>query len=63
MFRTYELYVRHGDGHMRFEPLTYRGSPLDLLSHVRALLAERGADSIEVRDCGAVLFTLAAGEA
>ena len=58
MHRTYELFVRQADGHIRFEPLTHPGPMAEVLAAVRALLEEVGAESIEVRIGGDHLFTL-----
>jgi hypothetical protein len=58
MHRTYELFVRQRDGHVRFEALTYPGVLAEVMSHVRRLVEEIDAESIEVRAGGDHLFTL-----
>lgn len=58
MHRTYELYVRHADGHVRFEPLTHPGSMAEVMRHVQSLLDESGALSIDVREGGSPVFSL-----
>jgi hypothetical protein len=58
MHRTYELYVRRANGHVQFQPLTLRGSEVEVMRHVEGLLEETGAVSIEVRRGGDYLFTL-----
>jgi hypothetical protein len=60
--RTYELYVRRPNGHVQFEALTHRGSIAEIMSHVRRLLDETGAESIEVRQAGDPLFVLLASD-
>ena len=60
MHRTFELYLRHTDGRETFEPLTHRGTHIELLSHVRRVLAERGAETVEVREFGEHLITIGA---
>jgi hypothetical protein len=58
MHRTYELYVRHHDGQVRFEALTHAGTDVEVMSHVRGLLEDTGAAGVEVRRGGTYLFTL-----
>ena len=58
MHRTYELYVQHPDGEVRFEALTHKGSHAELMRHVQALADARGVSAIEVRFGGAPIFTL-----
>lgn len=62
MHRTYELYVRRPNGHVQFEALTHRGSTSEIMRHVRGLLEQTGAESIEVREAGQPLFTLLASD-
>ena len=62
MHRTYELYVRRPNGHVQFEPLTHRGPVAEIMSHVRGLLDETGAESIEVRQGGEPLFVVLASD-
>lgn len=57
MHRTYELYVRHRDGHVRFEALTHPGALAEVMSHVRGLLEQTEAQSIAVHSGGEHLFT------
>ncbi len=58
MHRTYELYVRHADGHVRFEPLTHRGSLAEVMRHVQNLLDTSGALSVDVHEGGDPVFSL-----
>jgi hypothetical protein len=62
MHRTYELYVRRPNGHVQFEPLTHAGSSAEIFSHIRGLLEQTGAESIEVREAGRPMFTLLASD-
>lgn len=62
MYRTYELYVRRRDGRVEFHPLTYQGSLSEVMSHVRGLVDETGAEAIEVRIGGETLFQVAAAD-
>ncbi|MGE5501421.1 MAG: hypothetical protein ACM3W4_05800 [Ignavibacteriales bacterium] len=55
---TYELYLQHGDGTSTFEPLTCANQD-DLLATMQRLLDERGLVSIEARQFGQHLMTLA----
>ena len=57
MHQTYELYFEDEDGGLRFEPLTCPGD-VHVLSIVKERMLEVGARSVEVRQFGAVLFTL-----
>lgn len=57
MHQTYELYFEDENGETRFEPLTCPGD-VHVLSIVKDRLQEAGARSVEVRQFGAVLFTL-----
>ena len=60
MHRTYELFLRDRDGKVSFEALTHAGTIVEVMRHVRGLLAERGVESVEVCEAGERLFTLLA---
>lgn len=55
---TYELYLQHGDGRSTFEPLTCANED-ELISAMQRLLDERALVSIEARQFGKHLMTLA----
>lgn len=55
--QTYELYLDDGTGDLVFEALTCVEH--ELISKVRSLLAARSLSSVEVRQHGQVLMTLA----
>lgn len=58
LHQTYELYLEHGDGSSTFEPLTCAGED-ELLKAMQRLLDERGLVSVEARQFGQHLMTLA----
>jgi ParB-like chromosome segregation protein Spo0J len=60
MHRTYEMFLRDRHGKVTFEALTHAGSIVEVMRHARGVLAERGAESIEVCEAGERLFTLLA---
>ncbi|WP_165830555.1 hypothetical protein [Phenylobacterium soli] len=57
MYKTYELYPEGED--RGFEPVTCR-SHEELMAAVERLMADRGANAVEVRHFGAHLFTVTA---
>jgi hypothetical protein len=57
MYKTYELYPEDGRGD--FEPVTCRTLE-ELMAAAEQLMAERGAEAVEVRHFGAHLFTVTA---
>jgi hypothetical protein len=56
--QTYELYLEHGDGATTFEPLTCAGED-ELFVTMQRLLDERALVSVEARQFGQHLMTLA----
>ena len=57
MHETFELYVRHREGHGRFHAVT---CPRDeIITRAKELLDRSGAEEVDVRRGGEHLFTLA----
>ncbi len=54
---TYELYLESDEGGRTFEALTC-GGEIDLLGHMRRILAERGLKSIEAWRLGRQVMVL-----
>ena len=57
MHRTFELYLRYAAGGGRFTIVGCADE--EIMAHVHKLLEQDGAEEVEVREAGQVLFTVA----
>jgi hypothetical protein len=58
LMQTYELYLEDRTGNRWFEPMLCK-LDTELVPRARAMLAERDLMSVEVREAGRTLFTVA----